>query len=605
MSTFRCICVLLCLLKFIFGGELKEENGSSSEEDPPDDWFVFTNSFHQLNIQEGIRGIEEKILNKQKKDDFINIKITDFYSENHLFPISHKYNTLEEEEDTIKLIHQNRVMSNYHQRHLKIKRLRKTKLILEKEVNLYENMEKMYEPLKETHEYRVYEFNNLRKKDVINFLGDDKEKNVISIEKNYKISISPSSCRIYSPSSANFGYGLDMIDSRTLSLDNKYCPDLKNQGEGSSVFVLDTGFLTSTNSIPSDINPFKIYRIFDDHYNGDYASDLNGHGTHVTSIICSSTYGVAPKSSMYILKVLSDSGSGSFANIVNALLLIYTSSQYTHGVISMSLGVYLGDGAYTSPSLTIDSLIGLLMNEKNFVVVAAAGNDGKNSCSHYPSKIPGVISVGSSNRFKSRSYFSNYGTCVSTFAPGEEIRALSILSENQYANYSNENLGELNIKKNNNPPSDISLDKQIGISAELNVNNIHILAQFQHHSGLYFAIERVLSGTSQATPFVSGYFALLRSANPNATASYLKSFFTQRLTTGQLSNVLNSPNLFLYVGEGGGETTSTPTPSLPFPPSSPLSPPSSSGNNLNSDSSCLKVKIFLFLGIMFLVILKL
>jgi len=40
-------------------------------------------------------------------------------------------------------------------------------------------------------------------------------------------------------------------------------------------------------------------------------SDGNGHGTHVAGTIGASTYGVAKKTKLYAVKVLSASGSGS------------------------------------------------------------------------------------------------------------------------------------------------------------------------------------------------------------------------------------------------------------------------------------------------------
>ena len=45
-------------------------------------------------------------------------------------------------------------------------------------------------------------------------------------------------------------------------------------------------------------------------------SDGNGHGTHVAGIIGSATYGVAKKSTLIAVKVLSDSGSGYLSDVI-------------------------------------------------------------------------------------------------------------------------------------------------------------------------------------------------------------------------------------------------------------------------------------------------
>jgi len=64
-------------------------------------------------------------------------------------------------------------------------------------------------------------------------------------------------------------------------------------------------------------------------------------------------------------------------------------------------------------------------------VVVAAGNSNKDACTGSPSSEPTAFTVGSSSIDDSRSYFSEYGECVDTFAPGEQI--YSTVAGNAYA----------------------------------------------------------------------------------------------------------------------------------------------------------------------------
>ncbi len=58
--------------------------------------------------------------------------------------------------------------------------------------------------------------------------------------------------------------------------------------------------------------------------------------------------------------------------------------------------------------------------EKGCIIIAPAGNDDSNM-PHYPSDLLPVMSVGSYNRVKERSSFSNYGIYLEIMAPGEDI----------------------------------------------------------------------------------------------------------------------------------------------------------------------------------------
>merc|ERR1719436_1508127 len=59
----------------------------------------------------------------------------------------------------------------------------------------------------------------------------------------------------------------------------------------------------------------------------------------------------------------------------------------------------------------------------------AAGNDNSNACNFSPAFVPSAITVGSTDSTDSRSYFSNYGTCVDIWAPGSSVLSASHSSD--------------------------------------------------------------------------------------------------------------------------------------------------------------------------------
>ncbi|SES95609.1 S8 family serine peptidase [Nonomuraea wenchangensis] len=141
-------------------------------------------------------------------------------------------------------------------------------------------------------------------------------------------------------------------------------------GAGVKVAVLDSGI--------DDTHPDLAGRIADSRSfvdGAETAKDGHGHGTHVASIITGSgaasggTYkGVAPGVKLVVGKVLDDSGSGSWSDVVEGM-------QWAAGsgarIVSMSLGGEATDG--TDPvSQALDSLTA----ETGALFVVAAGNVG-------------------------------------------------------------------------------------------------------------------------------------------------------------------------------------------------------------------------------------
>jgi len=102
--------------------------------------------------------------------------------------------------------------------------------------------------------------------------------------------------------------------------------------------------------------------------------DCQGHGTHVAALAAGKTYGVAKGATVYSMRVLSCSGSGSFVNVLLGLNHVIEQQMANRDrkiIVSMSLR-----GPY---SQALDDTIRDATNE-GILVVVAAGNDFSDAC---------------------------------------------------------------------------------------------------------------------------------------------------------------------------------------------------------------------------------
>jgi serine protease len=187
----------------------------------------------------------------------------------------------------------------------------------------------------------------------------------------------------------------------------------QSTGSGITVAVLDTGLAGGGNDGIGCVVPgIDIVNSDNDPADGD------GHGTHVAGTVAQATNngtgvaGLAYGACIQPVKVLSDSGSGSFADIAEG---IYWAVNNGARVINMSLGVNaryrLSNDPVMDPALDYAYANGV-------TVVAAAGNDGNRRNVSYPAIYPSVIAVGATDALNQLASYSNRGDGLDLMAPG-------------------------------------------------------------------------------------------------------------------------------------------------------------------------------------------
>jgi len=181
-------------------------------------------------------------------------------------------------------------------------------------------------------------------------------------------------------------------------------------GAGTCSYVIDTGIATSHPE-------FEGRATFLANYAGDGSNtDGNGHGTHVAGTMGAKTYGVAKKTTLYAVKVLDASGSGTNSGVIAGINFVAndvkTRSCPNGAIGSMSLGGSKSAAVNTAAANAVAA--GVFMS-------VAAGNDGANAANSSPASEPTVFTVMASDSTDRLASFSNYGAICDMIAPGVSI----------------------------------------------------------------------------------------------------------------------------------------------------------------------------------------
>ncbi len=202
-------------------------------------------------------------------------------------------------------------------------------------------------------------------------------------------------------------------------------------GAGIRVGIIDTGVDYTHPALGGEFGPGERVAGGYDFVNGDADPlDDHGHGTHVAGIIGGNgggIVGVAPEATLYAFKVLDAAGYGSSADIIAAMERALDPDQNpgtadAMHVVNLSLGAPYGDPDDVM-SLALDALV-----EAGVVCCVAAGNDGTWFSIGTPGASRRAITVGSTDKLDSLSWFTSLGPVPRTYdlkpdllAPGEAI----------------------------------------------------------------------------------------------------------------------------------------------------------------------------------------
>ena len=194
--------------------------------------------------------------------------------------------------------------------------------------------------------------------------------------------------------------GMDKVQQKLAKRKNK--PEVK-------VAILDTGIsLIETAFSGRIVNPADFVAFT------PFPHDFNGHGTH-----CASTIVDATPSNVKVMPVKTMSGIG-FGTIFNNLMGLIYAQLMGADIVNMSLA-----GLDELELKPYDALLKSMVDD-GMTIVVAAGNEGTDVKTSYPSSSKYVITVGAINK-KNRvdKEYSNFGSAVDFVAPGTEIKGYS------------------------------------------------------------------------------------------------------------------------------------------------------------------------------------
>ncbi len=295
-------------------------------------------------------------------------------------------------------------------------------------------------------------------------------------------------------------------------------------GAGVGVAFVDSGFMSYAQVAHPDIKANRITQFVDFVTPGGKQNDLNGHGTHVAGIVAGTgaldakETGIATGVSIVSLKVLDEQGQGAVGDIIAALDWIW--NNYNKGnnnirVVNLSVGTGVFESYWTDPlTLATKALV-----DKGIVVVAAAGNLGKNAAGQL--QFGGITSPGVAPWVLTACAYSTNGT------PNTADDTIASFSS------SGPTWIDFTAKPDVCAPGVGIVSLAAPGSTLANFGALQTpswLIDPGGHSTYPFAPYLSLSGTSQAAPFVTGTVALMLQANPNLTPNLAKAIIEYTAT---------------------------------------------------------------------------
>jgi len=298
-------------------------------------------------------------------------------------------------------------------------------------------------------------------------------------------------------------------------------------GAGIGIAVIDSGVYQHDDLQTADMTQSRV--IYSESFvPGDASTnDKYGHGTHVAGIVAGNGhdsagrfYGIAPKANIINLRVLDANGGGSDSQVIAAInRAVQLKNQYNIRVINLSLGRPVFE------SYTLDPLCQAAEAawKAGIVVVAAAGNMGRDNSFgeqgyatiEAPANDPNVITVGAMSPQGTWTRTDDIVASYSSKGPSllDHILKPDIMAPGN------------KITSLLSPGS--TLSQLAPLSAIIKPTQLQWLCDTFAGQSTCNATSpgpqyMQLSGTSMATPVVSGAAALMIQANPNVTPDAIK-----------------------------------------------------------------------------------
>jgi subtilisin len=271
-------------------------------------------------------------------------------------------------------------------------------------------------------------------------------------------------------------------------------------GSGINVAVLDTGVYTNHIDLAGSAEQCKDFTQTKSPLVNGSCTDRNGHGTHVAGTVLAhggsdglGIYGVAPEADLWAYKVLNDRGSGYSDDIAGAIRHAADQATSTNSkvIISMSLG-----------SSSKDTMIASAVDyaySKGVLVVAAAGNSG------------------------SASNTIGY--------PGALVNAIAVAALENVQQNGTYRVADFSSRGNPNTDADFVVQER-----DIEVSAPGAAIESTWYNGGY----NTISGTSMATPHISGLAAKIWSANPSFSHTQLRSELQNRAKVYDINGGIGS-----------------------------------------------------------------